>query len=117
MNRIVLLIGLCLLLGVNACGLVTKPIAAYTVRDLTRVQEMAETYGPPEVAVCAAYLQEAIAGKQQLLDEDVDGLLSLAFKAYLLREGVAVAEQQFKDNCGPFAAGLMLEAAKATRGF
>mgnify|MGYP006929349014 CR=1 FL=1 len=92
-----------------------SPITAYTQRDLVRVQEMADTHGYPGVKACAEHLATVVGQKQEILSEDVDGLLSLAFKAYLLRQGSEDAEANFLNYCSEVAAGLMLEAAKALR--
>ena len=105
------------LLGGCAAGPVQRLVSGIVVKDLTRAEEMANKYGKPDIASCAKHLREAVGGREALLAEDSDGLLSLALKFYLLKEGAAGSEQEFKKQCGPFAVGLLLEIGKNARGF
>ena len=106
---------LSLLLG--GCSLVERGIVAYTDRDLVRVQEMAEKSNHPTVARCASVLRDVLSGNQDLLSEDVDGPLSLAFKAYLLRESVTASEDIFKQECGVVVTTLIIELGRVLRPF
>lgn len=106
------------ILLLSGCSIATLPakVAGKLVkRDLVRVDEMATKYGKPAVQQCASYLVSAIDGKQELLDEDVDGVLSLAFKAYLLKETSQVDAEKFKIECQALAAELLLEVARTLR--
>lgn len=95
----------------NSCS----PINAYTRRDLVRVQEMAEKYELEGLKICAEYLHMVIGEKDDVRKEDVDGLLSLATKYYLLNETNEHAEQLFYEHCEGVAAVLVLQAAKALK--
>ena len=103
--------------GCAVGGPVERMATGILVKDLTRAEEMAAKYGKPDIASCAKHLREAVAGKEARLAEDSDGLLSLALKLYLLKEGAAGSEEEFKKQCGPFAAGLLMEIGKNARGF
>lgn len=112
MIRLHAVVVLALFLG--GCTLAQLP-AKIVKRDLTRVQEMAVTHGKPATEKCATYLVEAIQGREALLAEDVDGLLSLAFKAYLLKNNIQESEDSFVAECGELAARLLLEVGRVIR--
>jgi len=102
----------------SSCASLTLPnriVNKLVTRDLVRVSEMAEKYGKPAVAQCTTYLVGALEGRQELLSEDVDGVISLAFKAYLLKEISHEDGEKFKAECGPLAAELLLQIGRDLR--
>ena len=94
-----------------ACSLPIKLVQ----RDLASVEVIAKNRGEPAVAECAATLNKLLQDKLDLSSEDADGVLALAFKAYLRSKGNPELEAAFKKDCGPVAVGLLLEAGKALR--
>jgi hypothetical protein len=108
-------LGFAAVLFLGSCAAVTpitSTVVRLTDRDLARTVELAQKYGKDEVAQCAAFLRMAIEGNSALANEDVDGVISLALKLYLLQEQRPIAEKNFKDNCQVVAGGLVLEIAK-----
>jgi len=97
------------------CTLPARVATKLVSRDLVRTKEMAETHGLPATAQCTTYLVEALEGRESLLSEDVDGLISLALKAYLLKNISQDAEAKFVKECGELAAKLLLEVGRAVR--
>lgn len=108
MKNVKALILLIVSLIISAC----TPAAALLQRDLKRTVELAERYGKPEVAQCAQYLSDALSKDQGLLAEGTDGLVSAAFKLYLLTERRPQDEAAFKAKCGSVAAGVLLEVIR-----
>lgn len=106
---------LALLTALTGCSAVQGKVAELTSNDLQRTMELAEKYGKPGVASCASFLKAAIDGDAALAKEDTAGLISLAFKLYLLQDSKPVAEEQFKQQCGSVAAGLLIQAGKSLR--
>ena len=106
---------LLLALFASGCSVIAGPVLGLVDKDLARTEELAAKYGRPHTAECVKYLRSAITGPQALLAEDVDGLISLAFKLYLLKSSQPIAEEQFKEKCGAVAAGLLLELGKSIR--
>lgn len=80
--------------------------------DIARTAELATKYGATDIAMCANYLNGVVGNGNTLLNEPTAGLISFAVKAYLLKNSSVANEAAFKTNCGAFAAGVMLEAAK-----
>jgi hypothetical protein len=104
---------LCLILVlVSACSIVESKVAGLVSNDLQRTAELASKYGQPSIANCANYLNSAINGHQELAKEDTSGVISYALRSYLHSRLTDGNEEAFKQNCGPFAAGLMLHMGK-----
>jgi len=82
--------------------------------DLERTAQIAEKWDDPDgpEAKCANYLQGALAGKRELLEEKTAGIISRAYKARLLRDYVLKDEAAFKEECGAFATDLLIEVGK-----
>lgn len=106
---------LAITLLISGCSSVGSKVTEFIGNDLGRTVELAQKYGKPEVATCAAFLQAAIDGDAALAKEDTSGLISLAFKLYLLQESKPAAEEEFKKQCGAVAAGLLVQAGKTMR--
>jgi len=83
--------------------------------DLDKTIYLAEKYGKPQVAKCASYLRQALDKDMALMAEDTDGLISLAFKYYLMQESSPEAEEAFKRECSEVAIGILLQARKVIR--
>ncbi len=81
-------------------------------KDLEVTVALAEKYGKEELAKCAKYLRGALAGKRELLQEKTGGIISAVLKIKLLREFALEDEDNFKAECGDFAADLMLEIGR-----
>lgn len=99
----------------SGCSSIKGQLGGVVGNDLGKTIELAEKYGKPEVAACAGFLKAAIDGDVALLKEDTSGLISLAFKLYLLQESKPEAEAEFKAKCGQVAAGLLIQAGKSIR--
>ncbi len=120
MSIVVLVMSLLLFVGCSSvqippAGAQEGPIAGVLSRDLDTTAALAKKYGAPEIAQCATYLHDAVAGSSALLAEKTDGLISLSVKLYLLKQQGIKGEDSFKQQCGTFAAGLLLELGKNAR--
>src|SRR5690349_20663400 len=96
--------------------------------DLNRTVELAQAYGKPEVAKCAAFLQTAMSSQDELLakidalnKEPTSGLLSGALKAALIADMLrslndpamsAQLQAGFRVNCAEVAGDIMFNLAK-----
>ena len=120
MSMVVSAVGFILLVGCSSVqipplGAQEGPIAGVLSRDLDTTAALAKKYGAPEIAQCATYLHDAVAGSSALLAEKTDGLISLSVKLYLLKQQGVKGEDAFRKSCGEFAAGLLLELGKNAR--
>ena len=119
------------------CSQIVGEVKQIVGDDLTRQAELATKYGKPELAQCANFLNTALNSQDSmqtkidaLIAEPTSGILSAAFKAYLLAElakslndPIAQAELQkgFDTNChqvvGQIFINLIRDARKiGTRG-
>lgn len=98
--------------GCSVVGVVESVPLKLVSRDLKRASEIAEKYGDESTARCTRWMQGAIEGELELLGEDIDGLISLAIQQKLLKEHMTSNEAEFKENCGDFAAEIMLQVGK-----
>ena len=110
------------------CGGVTSQVQEFVGNDLTTTVDLAQRYGKPEVAKCAAWLQTAMTSSDETLakidalsKEKTSGLLSGALKAALMAELIrslndpaqqAAMEQAFKANCSAVAGDILINLAR-----
>ena len=130
-KRIGIALGIFTLAFAIGCGQVVTQIKGVVADDLTRTTELATTYGKPEVAQCAVFLNTVLKSQDSteakidaLLAEKTDGLISATFKAYLLAELVkslndpafqAQLQKDFDTNCKAVAGQLFINLVRDAR--
>jgi hypothetical protein len=125
------IVSLALALFITACSGAVSNIEVAVGNDLNRTADLATKYGKPEVAQCATFLVSALNSQDTtlakidaLLAEQTDGLLSAAFKAYLIADMVrslndpaeqAKLQAGFDTNCRAVAGQVFINLVRDSR--